>query len=861
MAKFNPDVPQGNDPSYLGYSRETSGDKSMGTLFAGLGELFGTVVKGVDQENQQKIQGELSSGVQDVNNTFAALGTNEEAENQDEENTVKADSLVDVAGGDNLSATVPEASVAFADSRRLTLAMREGKITPEHYWSRMEVLSKKLKARYPGYSEIIDRQFQGTTGAIPANAYAQAQRKAYNATLTQATSEEKEWRNYVRANQQYLPTDYYKRIEEGNPYTQLDVYERVREKKYQEHEFKMQENKIAKETRQGNENKENAIGLASNKTNMYVDSILNDSASSMKGLNEMLKRAQENPTKVTPEEQMQLRAAFAKLRLTAEEGIDKILREPWDDKEKTYYSVIADPSKMKGIKEQALSRIDNFQKLIEDKDFGIVNSVANYNKATQDTATRKALDAHPYFSMVNAAKDLGGAELLNSMFLNPDYEKMKSDAAKAFRDVTMLKAVTGDTTSMSKVLEDAKKTADSLSINSQEQKKLYKAKIDDRLKILQSDNAPLESYQATATSLFGNENKDFLRVFPTREQRHSVYMKMTSPQMTAKMKELGKVDPSIYAQYKEWAKGGFLQLNQNLAATVQEGVVFREGIDVTFDPDSMHFVVGTTEKGMNRLAERAGGKGGLISEGIKGFEDSMQADTETAIQQLNRQIDNIRPILEDEKKDVGKELEGLFREMGVNTEAPKAKTFFQKARGAILNAIGKETKGSESTPADKEAEKQSAVRSFTQYARAGGIDAKSFLTRVRADGNENVEGLNEEFSGRLATMLQEAPQEVRDAVKVDSGYRSVDHQRKLWNAALAKYGSVRAARRWVAPPGHSYHGRGLAVDLKYASADAREWVRDNAKKYGLHFPLSNENWHIEMVGSRKPRKRVRTKEV
>lgn len=110
-------------------------------------------------------------------------------------------------------------------------------------------------------------------------------------------------------------------------------------------------------------------------------------------------------------------------------------------------------------------------------------------------------------------------------------------------------------------------------------------------------------------------------------------------------------------------------------------------------------------------------------------------------------------------------------------------------------------------------------------------------------------------------MLQDAPEEVRNAVKVDSGYRSVEHQRKLWNAALAKYGSVRAARRWVAPPGHSYHGKGLAVDLKYASPDAREWIRDNAKKYGLHFPLSNENWHIEMAGSRKPKKRTKPREA
>lgn len=175
--------------------------------------------------------------------------------------------------------------------------------------------------------------------------------------------------------------------------------------------------------------------------------------------------------------------------------------------------------------------------------------------------------------------------------------------------------------------------------------------------------------------------------------------------------------------------------------------------------------------------------------------------------------------------------------------------------------INQETPGDGTTKPkpNPKLEKQGAQRTFMEYARAGQEPATAFLTRIRTEGNENVERLDPDFSDRLATMLQEAPEEVRNAVSVDSGYRSEEHQRRLWNAALAKYGSVRKARKWVAPPGHSYHGKGLAVDLKYASPQAREWIRDNAKKYGLHFPLANENWHIELAGSRKPKKRRATR--
>jgi LAS superfamily LD-carboxypeptidase LdcB len=89
----------------------------------------------------------------------------------------------------------------------------------------------------------------------------------------------------------------------------------------------------------------------------------------------------------------------------------------------------------------------------------------------------------------------------------------------------------------------------------------------------------------------------------------------------------------------------------------------------------------------------------------------------------------------------------------------------------------------------------------------------------------------------------------------------VAHQKRLWEAALKKYGSAATARKWVAPPGHSNHGKGIAADLHaYGTVldlkaggkvgAATKWAHANAGKFGLHFPLSNEDWHIEPKGSR-----------
>jgi hypothetical protein len=126
---------------------------------------------------------------------------------------------------------------------------------------------------------------------------------------------------------------------------------------------------------------------------------------------------------------------------------------------------------------------------------------------------------------------------------------------------------------------------------------------------------------------------------------------------------------------------------------------------------------------------------------------------------------------------------------------------------------------------------------FTPYAQGGAA--------ARPD---SFSGMQDPFQQALARMLQEAPAEVK--IGITSGYRSPEVQRRLWEEALAKYGSEQEARKWVAPPGRSQHNHGNAADLKFMSPAAQEWVHANAERYGLAFPLSNEAWHVELAGAR-----------
>jgi LAS superfamily LD-carboxypeptidase LdcB len=130
-------------------------------------------------------------------------------------------------------------------------------------------------------------------------------------------------------------------------------------------------------------------------------------------------------------------------------------------------------------------------------------------------------------------------------------------------------------------------------------------------------------------------------------------------------------------------------------------------------------------------------------------------------------------------------------------------------------------------------------------------DLSGMLTGGAAARPDSVTGFQSEFSSAFQSMIAKAPERVRNELKITSGYRSPEVQAKLWKEALDKYGSVEKARKFVAPPGKSKHGEGVAVDLHYASDATKQWVDNNAKNYGLAFPLQHEPWHMELASARK----------
>ncbi|MEM8838117.1 MAG: hypothetical protein AAGE89_08495 [Pseudomonadota bacterium] len=118
-----------------------------------------------------------------------------------------------------------------------------------------------------------------------------------------------------------------------------------------------------------------------------------------------------------------------------------------------------------------------------------------------------------------------------------------------------------------------------------------------------------------------------------------------------------------------------------------------------------------------------------------------------------------------------------------------------------------------------------------------------------------TDGLNTEFGTRLQAMIQSAPPEIRDQIRIGAGFQTLEAH----HARLAEVrGEVAAKGRnnlsitpgEIGPPPSAQHSLGEAADLQFRSAGVKAWVHDNAGRFGLHFPIEHKDWQIEPAGSR-----------
>ncbi len=146
--------------------------------------------------------------------------------------------------------------------------------------------------------------------------------------------------------------------------------------------------------------------------------------------------------------------------------------------------------------------------------------------------------------------------------------------------------------------------------------------------------------------------------------------------------------------------------------------------------------------------------------------------------------------------------------------------------------------------------------------------AESELTSITNDGRIR---LHKTAAKQYQSMITAARKQGINIVPI-SGFRSISQQKQLFFDVKAKRGQTAEERALVsAPPGHSEHHTGYAVDVgddnapsanlntNFENTRAFQWLKNNAAFYSfeMSFPKNNrqgvsyEPWHWRYVGDQK----------
>ncbi len=163
--------------------------------------------------------------------------------------------------------------------------------------------------------------------------------------------------------------------------------------------------------------------------------------------------------------------------------------------------------------------------------------------------------------------------------------------------------------------------------------------------------------------------------------------------------------------------------------------------------------------------------------------------------------------------------------------------------------------------------------SNTQYGHYPYSEAYRENLTIAGYYGSRPEQLHQDAAQAFQDMVAAAKQEDVKLMAV-SGFRDVGIQSELFAAQTARQGSPELAARISAPPGHSEHHTGFAIDVgdeDYPDTDIEvsfeqtpgfRWMSQNAASYGfeLSFPRGNaqgvsyEPWHWRFIGNTTAKK-------
>ncbi len=664
MADFNFDASvnaQDQTSASRGY---TSSKVALANLFEGIGNTAMTAVKVADQNNVQNQTQKVEEGVANILNDFGFR-----------------------TEGNDSTGSPAELQGYAKQLNNLHKAYTSGALKESNFQIRVDAMSRKIRAQYPGYDAEIDGIISQTLNRSTANDLRKTLMQEWDQDAQAAGDDEKKYQAELadwREKGLYTEfPDFEKRAAEGNPYSKEEVRLKMGKRLSREHAIDIQNNELELDEKLGKANKQKTVDYAYNDASLVAQDILRASTNDT-SIKQVLETIQSKPAKDwTDEERSTILNSYAQLEAKATAQIMERLNKP-------VYNRMTKEER-DDVMKRALEPIAVIKEALTNKDFGAINIFKTLldEQTNRDAAKYMGINGNGNEAMSEVARRLKVAETVFGpetkllMQQNPKYQESQLTAIDNLMGLDLATKKPLD-----EIVQEGLKAGGPAAKT--EAGALTRSVVQKGINILNNPTTPQEGVEAVVESFFGEGNADFFSKFSNktnrpdgRSERMMLFEKMMSPEVTKRILEASKNNPDLAGKYKDAMGTAFNSLFSEDIANLVNAKMYSDWVNFNFNPKTLQFEA--VEKKELNAAQKF----------FPSNELWKMNDGKKSMDRLNRYVLQLKPAMDGLGLDTHEALIELFMANGAIGSAPQGSLWHQL--GAALER-GLETKTPSGSP-------------------------------------------------------------------------------------------------------------------------------------------------------------------
>lgn len=595
----------------------TAVDNSSAQLLSGVGNLFNQAVGALDNTIKRTID---ERSREQMDQVFNEMGV---------DNTT----LIEGTSIDN-EPLPSDIGKAERNLQKLTQARSQGGITDNAYWARVNSISRQLRARFPGHIDYIDQTISKVSGGNPQLAILrnliEQQGKAEGAALR----EEKERSDFIDRHLAIMPADYTDRTK----YPTLDSLRKKVQPYLAAKEARAAEREgitLAKERGELTDKMEieSASRTAADVSIQLLDKGLSTSGEKYGELVSNIRVLSNGEKTVTPEELTELTRKFNAFKYEYTQGLNTKLTQE-------YGGNLSSKAREEANK-VGLNMISTMETAIADKNFGLLNMLANANEAYKQGDQKLLMDNFPEYRFLQSMKEIGGPEAV-SMALNVEDSTLRTVTARLATQNAVV-----DMFGANKTVQESVLRQKALGQTAPEIAFVASGKA---VEVLTDPKQTLAFRKRAAFSLFSTGNAGFVSSLnPTskdgsKAQHSAAFNRLVNPNVHKAMLDLKNAgDEESWNNYVSWSNNTFTSVYQQNANTLAKAAQDKNYY-VRWQGDRFEVfesVEGSRSREENRITARGGGRFDTV------VRPPIPSDIRTAVANMNGALNAMSSIIKE----------------------------------------------------------------------------------------------------------------------------------------------------------------------------------------------------------------------